>query len=181
MKSIAHGITRVIIAKASGQSSKGAFLSGFIGSSFASTSKNFFIGTIHTALLGGTASKLSGGKFANGAESAAFVHMFNALNRGIQKAFDNNVYPKGKKYGDGYKEVIKGTINGAISTKNVAGVLRGGAESAITNIDTVSLDIKTTIEIPIYMTEQFVEDTADTMIDYNKSIKDDTFNWDEFW
>ena len=36
-----------------------------------------FSGLGIAAIVGGTASKIGGGKFSNGAISAAFVHMFN--------------------------------------------------------------------------------------------------------
>ena len=41
------------------------------------------------ALVGGTTSELSGGKFSNGAVSGAFVHMFNAELKVISKTNDN--------------------------------------------------------------------------------------------
>jgi hypothetical protein len=86
VKAVAHGITRAAIAVAEGGSARAGFWSGFVGSGFGSTSNNFFIGTIQTAIVGGTASVLSGGKFENGARSAAFVHMFNSFSmRAISK------------------------------------------------------------------------------------------------
>lgn len=148
-----------------------------MASGFASENSNFYVSTIQTAILGGAVSEISGGKFSNGAMSAAFVHMFNALNKGINKALNKHKYAKGKQYGDGFKEVAKGTINGAIAIKNAAGALRGAVESTISNIDTVSLDVITTVEVPIYMAEELLENTAETIIDYEKSIKNGTFNW----
>jgi len=38
-----------------------------------------------SAIVGGTASRLGGGKFANGAVSAAFVHMYNAMGHVTRK------------------------------------------------------------------------------------------------
>ena len=64
----------------------GGFLSGFAGSllgGFAKGLKNVdpTIKTIIVAIAGGTASVLGGGKFANGAMSAAFIFMFNHMGK----------------------------------------------------------------------------------------------------
>ena len=40
-----------------------------------------FKGTMITATVSGTTSNLTGGKFANGAVTGAFVHMFNAMSK----------------------------------------------------------------------------------------------------
>jgi hypothetical protein len=40
------------------------------------------------AIVGGTASKLGGGKFANGAVSGAFVHMYNAAGHGAKRQYN---------------------------------------------------------------------------------------------
>ena len=40
--------------------------------------EGFTLRTSIAAIVGGTASRLGGGKFANGAVTGAFVHMFNA-------------------------------------------------------------------------------------------------------
>jgi hypothetical protein len=61
----------------------GALSAGFsdAASPFVS-SNNAAIGTMETALIGGTASVIAGGKFANGAQTAAFGYMFNYLAHG---------------------------------------------------------------------------------------------------
>ena len=44
------------------------------------------------AVVGGTASALGGGKFANGAMSGAFVHLFNAeLKKFVSVNIDENI------------------------------------------------------------------------------------------
>jgi RHS repeat-associated protein len=79
-KAVAHGISRAAIAKAQGNSSRNAFISGFMSSGFAAPkSWGFFGGTMATAAVSGTVSEQTGGKFANGAMTGAFIHMFNAL------------------------------------------------------------------------------------------------------
>ncbi len=68
----------------------GRFGAGFVTSSFADSAKpvslsvggksatNRIHRTVAAAVVGGTASKLGGGKFANGAQTAAFAHLLNA-------------------------------------------------------------------------------------------------------
>ena len=67
-----------------------AFRDGFIGSAVGSLlgptlSENlpndFIVQGAAAALVGGTASVMAGGKFANGAISAAFTHLFNAMSQ----------------------------------------------------------------------------------------------------
>ena len=73
-----HGITRAAITKAQAGRWSSGFWSGFASSAFAAP-KNLEManGTAMMAVVGGTVSVISGGKFANGAVSGAFVHMFN--------------------------------------------------------------------------------------------------------
>ncbi|XPV69718.1 MAG: hypothetical protein ACNI25_03905 [Halarcobacter sp.] len=55
------------------------FWSGFAASGFAAPSSwGVEKGTMFTSLVSGTVSEISGGKFANGAVTGAFVHLFNA-------------------------------------------------------------------------------------------------------
>ncbi|WP_072682471.1 FG-GAP-like repeat-containing protein [Arcobacter sp. LA11] len=84
-KAIAHGISRAGINKLQGGKWNAGFWSGFTASAFSpgttlggEDSGGFILRTTIAGVIGGTASELSGGKFANGAVSAAFVHMFNA-------------------------------------------------------------------------------------------------------
>jgi RHS repeat-associated protein len=80
-KAVAHGISRAGIAKARGHKVSAGFWSGFV-SSFFSVGTEGYGGvagrTTIMAIAGGTVAKHTGGKFANGAVSAAFVHLFNA-------------------------------------------------------------------------------------------------------
>ncbi|SMN14533.1 Rhs family protein [uncultured Candidatus Thioglobus sp.] len=86
-KAIAHGLSQGAISQISG----GNFKSGFISGSISSLSGSYMEGnrgeslgiggrTAVAATAGGIAAELGGGKFANGARSAAFVHLFNAEN-----------------------------------------------------------------------------------------------------
>ncbi len=79
-KSLAHGVSRALIAKAQNQRAKAAFWSGFVTSGFSVGTKGYGGVTGRTlimATVGGTVSSITGGKFANGAVSGAFVHLFN--------------------------------------------------------------------------------------------------------
>jgi hypothetical protein len=92
-RAMAHGISGSAFSEASG----GDFTSGFMagafgsaaGSAMTSSGAQDFFGapgqkegmverTIAAALIGGTASELGGGKFANGAMTAGMQHLFNA-------------------------------------------------------------------------------------------------------
>ncbi len=109
MKAVAHGLSRVAFAKAQGQKTSSAFWSGFVASGFSVGNEGYGEAAGRTAIMaivGGTTSEISGGKFANGAVTAAFVHLYNAENFG-QKVMN--------KLTQGYYEV-KGAYNNLTST-----------------------------------------------------------------
>jgi len=83
-KMLAHGITQGGVQEASG----GNFLHGFMAAAFTTGlapeiqntfSKSDFGQVIASMAVGGTASVLGGGKFANGAITGAYVMMYNEL------------------------------------------------------------------------------------------------------
>ena len=79
-KAVVHGVSRAAMAYARGQKVSSAFWSGFVASGFSVGSKGFGgweSGTAISAVVSGTVSKITGGKFANGAVTGAFVHLFN--------------------------------------------------------------------------------------------------------
>jgi len=82
IRSSLHGITRAAISKAQGGKWSAGFWSGFASSALAplASSASTFEGKIAmSAIVGGTASELGGGKFANGAVTGAFVMMYNEM------------------------------------------------------------------------------------------------------
>ena len=97
----------------------------------------FTLRTSIASVVGGTASKLSGGKFSNGAVSGAFVHMFNAeggtfsriwkgLTGGISKVYDRHdeiISDAGKGF-EGLKENAPRAI---LNAHPAAQVVLGGA------------------------------------------------------
>jgi hypothetical protein len=81
---VAHGVSQGVFSELGGGSFRSGFWGGFIGAAVPirpGLGGNGFAGyairTTMAAVVGGTAARLGGGKFANGAVSAAFVHMFN--------------------------------------------------------------------------------------------------------
>ena len=89
-RSLAHGVTQGALSVAQG----GDFAAGFYSAAFASSAGSVMGKTdwgkatfryrhnrvIAAAIVGGTASELAGGKFANGTVTAAMVQLFNAEN-----------------------------------------------------------------------------------------------------
>jgi RHS repeat-associated protein len=113
-KAVVHGISQGALSEAQG----GDFKSGFLGGATSSFGLDMAGGNIvSAAIVGGTAAELSGGKFANGAFSAAFVATYNhashekvdieeIMRQDCSNCFD---YPP-------YGFIVKGTIqwyNGA--------------------------------------------------------------------
>ena len=93
-KHLAHGLSRGLISKLQGGTFRAGFYSGFAASAFSPGTtmggdgpEGFTLRTTMAGVIGGTASELGGGKFANGAVSGAFVHMFNAEGGRILKRF----------------------------------------------------------------------------------------------
>jgi hypothetical protein len=87
IKTMLHGLSRGIISRLQGGSFKEGLLSG-LSSAFDVGSKGYggFVGrTVIMAVVGGTASAIGGGKFANGAVSAAFVMMYNEWAHQVKK------------------------------------------------------------------------------------------------
>ena len=77
------------------QAQGGTFRSGFWGGALASAvpidqNAGFVRKAITGAVVGGTASRLGGGKFANGAMSGAFVQMFNHGMDGVRLTSDES-------------------------------------------------------------------------------------------
>jgi RHS repeat-associated protein len=75
-----HGFFAAGVTKGLG----GAFLHG--GENL--TTGEIIGGTLVSAVIGGTASKISGGKFANGANTGAFQYLFNQAGTALKKAYN---------------------------------------------------------------------------------------------
>jgi hypothetical protein len=87
-RAVAHGTFNGAMRYAQGGKFEHGFMSGFVsslgGSYMQSNDGNMSLGAKVTmsAVIGGTAEKLGGGKFANGAVTGAYVMMFNHLGGG---------------------------------------------------------------------------------------------------
>ncbi len=100
-RNIMHGIAQGGISSAQGGTFRAGFWSGSLGSAVpVGQDTSFTAKAIAGAVVGGTASRLGGGKFANGAMSGAFVQMFNhgmesyfvkaKVNKLLQVGYDSN-------------------------------------------------------------------------------------------
>ncbi len=115
MKALSHGVSRAAIARTQGQSATAAFWSGFAASGF-SVGSNGYGGvagrTTIMAVVSGTVSEATCGKFANGAVSGAFIHMFNDYSDRLANrvAFGDRKEesPIFKSLGRGYDNVTRG-------------------------------------------------------------------------
>jgi RHS repeat-associated protein len=102
-RAIAHGTASGIYSEVSGGDFRHGFYSGFSGSIMGSIAGKIGPGysdrsigaiaqrTALAAVAGGTASVLGGGKFANGAITAAFQHLFNAEHELPSNEIDSTV------------------------------------------------------------------------------------------
>ncbi len=104
-RAAAHGISGGIFSELGGGDFTSGFLAGFAGSLagsamnssqfsdiFGKSGKDMGIGqltmrTVIAATVGGTAAELGGGKFMNGAITAAIQHLFNHEGGGLKNAF----------------------------------------------------------------------------------------------
>ncbi len=87
LKDVFHGVAQGIMSELSGGEFRSGFLGGLVGHAAGRLAgqgklgellgKTIYSRTATAAVIGGTAAAVSGGKFANGAVSAAFAHLFN--------------------------------------------------------------------------------------------------------
>jgi hypothetical protein len=81
-RAFAHGVSQGAFSRMSGGTFRSGFIGGFVGSVVAPVMQrvdNGVVSVAMTAVVGGTIARLGGGKFANGAVSAAFVYIFNHM------------------------------------------------------------------------------------------------------
>jgi len=86
-RALAHGVSQGGLVEAQGGQFRHGFYAAFASSAAGSLGNGFLPGghspgaiaerTAFAAMVGGTASRLGGGKFANGAMTGAFEHLFN--------------------------------------------------------------------------------------------------------
>jgi hypothetical protein len=73
-----HGFTSGFTGSIAGSLMATEGATGFFGEAGDLSDGRFIMRTTAAAVVGGTTSELAGGKFANGATTAAFVHLFNS-------------------------------------------------------------------------------------------------------
>jgi len=112
-RAMAHGVTRAGLGKAKGGTYRSGFWSGFVGSiAPVDGIKHMEARVLASAVAGGTASVLGGGKFTNGAMSAAFVRLFNHESHMLQKA--NKWFSKGMSWLKENATSVITTIGGGV-------------------------------------------------------------------
>jgi hypothetical protein len=103
-QNLAHGATQGALTEVQGGEFRHGFYAGFASSAasgplHAAMPDSVTGRTVGAAIIGGTASALGGGKFANGAVSAAFTHLFNdeahAMMRSMGGSEAGAYYPAG--------------------------------------------------------------------------------------
>jgi hypothetical protein len=91
--------------------------------------------TAIAATAGGVAAELGGGKFANGAMSAAFVHLFNAENWG--STFDNYIMGNANEadmnaaYGEQFEKTVKNALTTTAEVYAIAGTALIGGPTVV--------------------------------------------------
>lgn len=93
-KAIAHGVTQGLISVAGGGRLSDGFLGGAASSLAGPMLEKLGKGpgqAVVAAVIGGTASKIGGGKFGSGAMSAAFVNLFNDQAHSTEENSKTNV------------------------------------------------------------------------------------------
>ena len=96
-KAFLHGVSQGFMNKVRGGSFRSGFWGGFVGSMAEGPLSSIegggagkvFARTAIAATAGGISAELGGGKFANGALSAAFVHLFNGEAHAVRKKLTN--------------------------------------------------------------------------------------------
>ena len=95
-KMLAHGTSQGALTAAQG----GKFQHGFFSAAFTAgfspnmNGRSNFAKVVSSSIVGGTASVIGGGKFANGAITGAYVMMFNCMQHPEQPNNDSNSPPK---------------------------------------------------------------------------------------
>ncbi|OJA03347.1 hypothetical protein BGC33_03170, partial [Bathymodiolus thermophilus thioautotrophic gill symbiont] len=136
-KAIAHGLAQGAISQISGGNFQDGFVGGFIGSVAGSSMgeggdwSDIAGRTAIAATAGGITAELGGGKFSNGARSAAFVHLFNHEGGNISKALGlvgGIVQDRmGDSFGAGFLAGSLGSYLGSLGNARNANELIGNA------------------------------------------------------
>lgn len=109
-QSLAHGALQGGLTEATGGEFRHGFYAGFASSALAGASSLAPGGTtgqtVAAAVVGGTASAIGGGKFANGAVSGAFTYMFNHAAHGNASADNRDWLDRASDFAAGFGDTI---------------------------------------------------------------------------
>lgn len=115
-KTIAHGVVGGVTSVARGGKFQSGFLGGAVGEFAAPLTRSLPggmpVAVMANAGVGGAAARLGGGKFADGAMSAAFVYLYNEMGMGFAPEPDGSVTAIGM--GGGQVEDVEAATNEAI-------------------------------------------------------------------
>ena len=130
-----HGLTRAAITRAQGGKFSAGFWSGLASSALGGQIGRFKSlegQTAVAAIVGGTASELGDGKFANGAVTGAFVHMYN-----YTAHLPKWAPPKSTKRTEFIPRVLNGTVRFVLGAVDVVGEALNGAAKGLHQILTM--------------------------------------------
>jgi len=132
-KAVLHGVTRAAITKAQGGRWSSGFWSGFATSVISPfrnsiTKGDYSANVAFSAVVGGTVSEISGGKFANGAVTGAFVFMFNHALHTDESLKEYALYGKYRNVRDDMLLTANRMDDMATKYSNVGAVLAGSRE-----------------------------------------------------
>jgi len=134
-RALAHGLSRAVINRAQGGKWSAGFWSGLAGSALGGLSnfaKSLGGKMAISAIVGGTASRLGGGKFANGAVSAAFVHMYN-----YEAHLPKWAPPKSTERTELIPRILNNSVRFILSAGDVIGEAFSGAAHGLHQIMTM--------------------------------------------
>lgn len=180
LRSIAHGITRGIMNTAIGGNFRSGFMSAFASESLGSLDLGLEQGVpqmIFHALVGGTVSQISGGKFANGAVSAAVVYLFNDMVDNTKEAmkhyFSKSNQGEAVNIGSNTKKALLGTDKFKYHHNRIlmgmTSKMQGNFSVDMANIDNMFYIGRTNVDYVI------------SCVDGSCTVKYDLFVKDGFW
>jgi hypothetical protein len=117
---VAHGLSRTAISELRYGTGKGAFLSGFVSSGFSVGKGAGPGGAFAMAIVGGTASAIGGGKFANGAMGSAFQYLFNDWLSDMRQKVNENVMRNEEARKQTMKNLIIASKNAGDNLDNIS-------------------------------------------------------------
>ncbi|WP_444938962.1 FG-GAP-like repeat-containing protein [Microbulbifer sp. JMSA002] len=161
---LAHGMTGGIMSELQG----GKFGHGFISAGFTKYASSSWISAVGgksmgsilgrttiAATVGGTISKITGGKFANGAETAAYAHLFNQESSSLAQ--------KASEVGSGIKSFFRGVHRYARHESRLLGGYGKGEQVQATTVENMLLG--EAIGLSLHANQQVLNKGWDAILD----------------